>query len=385
MPACSSRVLCSTTIATKPRTSTTILNDTVQPRQAAMLAIGTANPPNSMSQDEYADWYFRVTNSDHLTNLKHKLKKICRKSGIKKRHFHHGDDTFRDHPELAVHGAPSLDARQDILAAAMPELAAAAAARAIAEWGRPASDVTHLVFTTYSGMRMPGADIRLASLLGLRRSVQRTPMYFVGCHAAAAALRVAKDIAENSPGTARVLVVCAELTLMLFQPAQEHRVDTLVNQALLGDGAGAVIVGAGDAMGGERKVFDMVSAAQTVVPGSEDVADGQVRASGMVFRPSPKLPALVRDNVDQLMAERVVPGGPAILDAVEEGLALAPGKMDASRRVLSEYGNMSGASIIFVLDELRRRGDLPPGGLGVMLGVGPGISIETMVLRAAAA
>uniref|UniRef100_A0A0D3HMI5 Chalcone synthase n=1 Tax=Oryza barthii TaxID=65489 RepID=A0A0D3HMI5_9ORYZ len=365
----------------------TVVNDAVQPRRAAMLAIGTANPPNSLSQEEYTNWYFRVTNSDHLTNLKDKMKKICKFLITK---------CSCVATELAVRDQPSLDARQDILATVVPELAAAAAARAIAEWGRPASDVTHLVFTTYSGVRMPGGDLRLASLLGLRRSVQRTSMYFHGC-SAAAALRVAKDLAENNPG-ARVLVVSAELSLTLFRAPQDGHVDTVVGQALFGDGAGAVIVGAG---GDERQVFEMVSAAQTVLPDSEGAAEGQLNASGLVFRPSFELPAMVRDNVEQCLAEgvgkhvahggwndlfwAVHPGGRKILDVVEERLALAPGKLDASRRVLSEYGNMSGASIIFVLDELRRRGDMPPGGLGVMLGIGPGISIEMMLLRVAAA
>jgi predicted naringenin-chalcone synthase len=145
----------------------------------------------------------------------------------------------------------------------------------------------------------------------------------------------------------------------------------------------------------------MVSAAQTVLPESEGGAEGQLNASGLVFRPSFELPAMVRDNIEQCLAEgvgkhvahggwndlfwAVHPGGRKILDVVEDRLALAPGKLDASRHVLSEYGNMSGASIIFVLDELGRRGDMPSGGLGVMLGIGPGISIETMLLRVAAA
>ncbi|KAF0897557.1 hypothetical protein E2562_039046 [Oryza meyeriana var. granulata] len=369
-----------------------------------MLPIGTANPPNSLQQDEYADWYFHVTKSDHLANLKEKMKKICRKSGIKKRYFHHSEHTFREHPELVVDHLPSLDVRQDILASAVPELAAAAAARAIAEWGRPASDVTHLVFTTYSGVHMPGADHRLASLLGLRRSVQRTSMYFHGCSASTAAFRIAKDLAENNRG-ARVLVASAELSLILFHAPQESQVDTLVVQTLFGDGAGAVIVGAGggDGVAAERPLFEMVTTAQTVLPNNDNGADSLLCASGMVFRPSFKMPAMLRDNVKQCLVKgigqhvadagagwndmfwAVHPGGRAILDSVEAGLALEPGKLEAGRHVLSEYGNMSGSSLIFVLDELRRRGDLTLGGLGVMLGIGPGISIETMLLRAAAA
>lgn len=99
------------------------------------------------------------------------------KSGIQKRYFHHNERTIRDHPILLGQELPSLDARQDMLALAVPELAAAAAEDAIAEWGRPASDITHLVVSTYSGAHMPGADLRLASLLGLRPTVHRTVLY----------------------------------------------------------------------------------------------------------------------------------------------------------------------------------------------------------------
>ncbi|KAF0897556.1 hypothetical protein E2562_039045 [Oryza meyeriana var. granulata] len=189
-----------------------------------MLAIGTANPTNSIPQDKYADWYFRVTKSEHLANLKEKMKKICLNSGIKKRYLLHTEDTIRDHPELAVHDQPSLNVRQDILAAAMPELVAEAAARAIAEWGRPTSDITHVVFTSYSGLLIPRADLRLVTLLGLRRSVQRTAMNYLGCSSAAAALCVAKDIAGNNHG-ARVLVAGAEFSLMLFRAPQEDHIE----------------------------------------------------------------------------------------------------------------------------------------------------------------
>lgn len=290
----------------------------------------------------------------------------------------------------------------------------------MAEWGRPARDVTHLIFATNSGARMPGADLQLALLLGLRPSVQRTMMYLTGCSSGSAALRVAKDVAENNPG-ARVLVACADLTLVGFRTPREDRPDTLIMQALFGDGAGAAIVGAAGCRKGEisshsrveRPLFEMVSAAQTVIPGSEKDAAGQLGEDGLVFAPSPKMPGLVRQHIEQAMLEAfgqglvrrqslgqpvwrlgfgggwnwndlfwaLHPGGPAILDSVQDALALAPGKLAASRHVLAEYGNMSGVSVIFVMDELRRRGDAPPGSHGVMLGLGPGVTVETMVLR----
>jgi predicted naringenin-chalcone synthase len=328
-------------------------------------------------------------------------------SGIKQRYFYHTEDTIRDHPEFIDSALPSLAARQGILESAVPELTAAAATRAIAEWGRPACDVTHLVFATSSDAHMPGADLRLASLLGLRRSVQRTAVCFHGCSSGSAALRVAKDIAENNPG-ARVLVACAELSLNFFREAREDRPETLIMQSLFGDGAAAVILGASgidaDADGPEgveRPLFELVSASQTWIPDTEDAAAGQLTEGGLVFRPSSKMPALLRQVIEQYLAEAVAPlgldgvwndlfwavhpGGPAILDSVESALALEPGKLAASRYVMREYGNMSGVSVIFVLDELRRQRHEPDEGFGVVLGLGPGVTVEILVLRAARA
>ncbi|GJM96156.1 hypothetical protein PR202_ga12969 [Eleusine coracana subsp. coracana] len=184
---------------------------------ASVLGIGTANPVNCMRQEDYADYYFRVTRSEHLTDLKAKMKRsISQKSAIKKRYFHHDKKLLGAHREFLDRAMPSLDSRQDILASAVPELTAAAATKAIAEWGRPATDITHLVVSTYSGAHMPGTDHRLASLLGLAPSVPRTMLYMNGCSSGSAALRIAKDLAENNRG-ARVLMACAELTLTMFR------------------------------------------------------------------------------------------------------------------------------------------------------------------------
>ncbi|CAM0885448.1 unnamed protein product [Alopecurus aequalis] len=362
---------------------------------ACVLAMGTANPANCVRQEEYADYYFRVTRAEHLT----KLNRICHNSGIKKRYFHHTEEMLRNHPEIIDRALPSLFARMGIAATAVPELAAAAARKALAEWGRPAADITHLVVTTYSGAHMPGVDLRLASLLGLDASVQRTMLYLGGCASGSAALRLAKDIAENNRG-ARILVACAELTLVVFRGPEEARLDTIIVQALFGDGAGAAIVGADtDGHGVERPVFQMVAASQSLIPGSGHAAVGRLGEDGLLFNASVEMPVLVRETIGRTMADAlgpidmndlfwaVHPGGRAILDSVEEGLQLDPEKLAASRHVLSEYGNMSGPTVIFVLDEIRRRRchekqTLGSHGLGVLLGLGPGMTVETMLLQA---
>ncbi|XP_066318635.1 bisdemethoxycurcumin synthase-like [Miscanthus floridulus] len=370
---------------------------------AAVLGIGTANPPTCLAQDEYPDYYFRVTNSEHLTDLKGKLTRICNKSGIKQRFIHLNEELLAANPDFTDRTRPSLDARVDIASAAVPELAASAAAKAIAEWGRPATDITHLVFSTYSGARAPSADRRLASLLGLRPTVSRTILNLHGCYGGGRLLQLAKELAENNRG-ARVLVACSEITLIAFYGPQGGCADNILGQALFGDGAGAVIVGADPVAPVERPLFEMAFASQTTIPETEDAISMQINKGGMEYHISNQVPRLLGCNVERCLVDAfhalgvsaawndlfwaIHPGGRAILDHIEGVLGLDDRKLAASRHVLSEFGNMSGTTVIFVLDELRRRraamakqgGEAPE--WGVMMAFGPGITIETMVLHA---
>ncbi|KAF8694215.1 hypothetical protein HU200_038345 [Digitaria exilis] len=379
---------------------------------ACVLAVGTANPANCIPQDEFADWYFRVTKSDHLTDLKEKMKKTCEQVQVKKRYFQVTDELLSAHPELLDPSLPSIDARLQAVASALPELAAAAAAKAIAEWDRPASDITHLVVSTSSGAQIPGIDVRVASLLGLRPAVRRTMIYFQGCTGAAAALRVAKDAAENSRG-ARVLAVCADVlsTMAFHSPADDDDGEGAVAHAIFGDGAGAVVVGADpDALAGEeRHVFEMVSASQATIPGTERLVTGDFGSAGLGYNLAPmEVPVLVAGNIEKVLAGAVAPlagiveegtgwnslfwvvhpGSPMILKSYEKVLGLEPGKLAASRTVLGEYGNMIGPTVIFVLDEVlrRRRKEGEDGGegceWGLLVGLGPGFTAEALPLAA---
>ncbi|MFS7984718.1 Chalcone synthase 1 [Helianthus anomalus] len=172
---------------------------------ATILAIGTATPPNFVYQAEYPDFYFRITESEHMVDLKEKFKRICDKSTIRKRHMHLTEEYLKENPNIYKYGAPSLDSRQEELAVEVPKLGKEAAVKAIKEWGEPKSKITHLIFTTTSGADMPGADFQLVKLLGLHLSVKRFMMYQQGCFAGATALRLAKDLAENNKGACKIL------------------------------------------------------------------------------------------------------------------------------------------------------------------------------------
>ncbi|XP_074582293.1 chalcone synthase 2-like [Curcuma longa] len=369
---------------------------------AAVLAIGTATPPNVVYQADYPDYYFRITRSEHLAELKEKFKRMCDKSMIRKRHIYLTEEILRENPKMCAYMEASLDARQDIVVVEVPRLGKEAAVKAIKEWGQPKSKITHLVFCTTSGVDMPGADYQLTKLLGLRPSVNRFMIYQQGCFAGGTALRLAKDLAENNRG-ARVLVVCSEITALAFHGPSDSHLDSMVGQALFSDGAGAIIVGADPDPATERPLFELVSASQTILPDSEGAIDGQLREVGLTFHFGKDVPGLISKNIEKSLAEAFKPlgisdwnslfwiahpGGPAILDQVEAELALDKDKMKATRDVLSEYGNMSSPCVLFILDEMRRRsaeeGKATTGeGLewGVLFGFGPGLTVETVVLH----
>nr|AIY34670.1 chalcone synthase [Ornithogalum saundersiae] len=369
---------------------------------ATVLAIGTATPKNAVYQEEYPDYYFRITNSEHMTDLKEKFKRMCDKSMIRKRYMHLNEELLKENPNMCAYMAPSLDARQDMVVVEVPKLGKVAASAAIKEWGRPKSAITHLIFCTTSGVDMPGADYQLTKLLGLRPSVSRFMMYQQGCFAGGTVLRLAKDLAENNRG-ARVLVVCSEITAVTFRGPSESHLDSMVGQALFGDGAGALIVGADPDLSVERPIFQVASASQTILPDSEGAIDGHLREAGLTFHLLKDVPGLISKNIERSLSEAFSPlgiddwnsifwiahpGGPAILDQVEQKVGLKAERMRATREVLREYGNMSSACVLFIMDEMRRRsrdeGMATTGeGLdwGVLFGFGPGLTVETVVLR----
>ncbi|KAK3020787.1 hypothetical protein RJ639_047743 [Escallonia herrerae] len=186
---------------------------------------------------------------------------------IQKRYMHLTEELLKKNPNMCAYMAPSLDARQDMVVIKIPKLGKEAAAKAIKEWGQPNSKITHLVICTTSGVDMLGTDYQLTKLLGLRPSVKRLMMYQQGCFACGTVLHLAKDLAENNAG-ARVLVVCSEITVVTFRGPSDTHMDSLVGQALFDDGAAAVIVGADPDVSVECPLFQLLSAAQTILPDS---------------------------------------------------------------------------------------------------------------------
>lgn len=206
--------------------------------------------------------------------------------------------------------------------------------------------------------------------------------------------------AENNAG-ARVLVVCSEITVGTFRAPSDENLSCLVNRAIVGDGAAALIVGAYPDINTERPLFHIVPTAQTILPDSEDAIKGHFREVGPTVHLSKNLSPLIADNIDKFLAEAfdqvslndhdwnslfwmMHPIGPAVLDQIEGKLGLEKTKLRETRHVLSEYGNMASATALFVLDEIRRDRWKKEGEeleWGVLLGFGAGPTVEAIVLR----
>nr|UOI87839.1 chalcone synthase [Althaea officinalis] len=337
-----------------------------------------------------------------MTQVKDKFKRICDKAKVRKRHFVLTEEMINKNPNISTYDGKSLDIRQQIITSEVPKLALEAASKAIEEWGQPKSQITHLIFAAVSGVDMPGADYHLTKLLGLHASVKRTMMYFQGCYASGTMLRIAKDIAENNAGS-RVLVVSSDISIGTFRGPNESDTPSLIANATTGDGAAALIVGADLDVLKERPLFQIVSVSENIVPDSDGAINGHVHEAGLSLYLTKDVPKLIANNIETSLKQAlspinvidwnslfwiVHPGGNAIIDQIEIKLGLKKEKLWATRHVLSEFGNMSAATVFFALDEMRRKsveaGMATTGeGLewGILFGLGAGITVDTVVLR----
>ncbi|KAL6495365.1 hypothetical protein OROGR_029928 [Orobanche gracilis] len=369
------------------------------PGKATILAMGKAFPSQLVPQDCLVEGYIRDTKCDDLA-IKEKLERLCKSTTVKTRYTVMSKDILDQYPELATEGSPTIRQRLDIANPAVLEMAKEASLACLKDWRRPKSDITHVVYVSSSEIRLPGGDLYLSSELGLRNDVGRVMLYFLGCYGGVTGLRVAKDIAENNPGS-RVLLSTSETTILGFRPPNKARPYDLVGAALFGDGAAAVIIGSNPVAGIECPFMELNYAMQQFLPGTNNVIDGRLSEEGIYFKLGRDLPQKIEDNIDEFckkvmgkggLTEKeyndlfwaVHPGGPAILNRLESVLGLEKEKLDCSRRALMDFGNVSSNTIFYVMeymrDELRKKGN-DGEEWGLALAFGPGITFEGILLR----
>jgi predicted naringenin-chalcone synthase len=271
---------------------------------------------------------------------------------------------------------PGTGERMAIYADAAPTLAVAAIDALAAK--EPLDGITHLVVASCTGFVAPGIDQIIAGRLGLAHDVERLLVGFMGCYAAVAALRSARHIVR-SDAAARVLVVTVELSTLHLQSTSE--IEPLLAMLQFGDGAAAALVT------GEAGGFAIDRPFSSTLPDSDALIRWAITDRGFAMHLSGEVPARIgaaladRAFVTSLGVEQphavdawaVHAGGRSILDAVEQALALPADALDASRRVLAAYGNMSSATLMFVLADLLSGRSVDH---GVAMAFGPGLAAE---------
>lgn len=268
---------------------------------------------------------------------------------------------------------PGTADRMALYARAAPDLARAAV-RDLA--GRaPLDGVTHLVVASCTGFVAPGIDQILARELGLDGSVERTLIGFMGCYAAVAALRTARHIVRSEPD-ARVLVVTVELSTLHLQA--ESAIEPLLAMLQFGDGAAAALVSA------DRVGVALGRPFAATLPDSDALIRWDITDRGFAMHLSGEVPGRIAAALAdpafvatmtggaRVDGWAVHAGGRSILDAVEQALHLPADALAASRAVLADNGNMSSATLMFVLARML---DSPPA-RGVALAFGPGLAAE---------
>lgn len=372
-------------------------------RRAAIAAIGTAVPGYELAQASFARWI--ADSFPDRPAIGRWFRSICANSGIETRYtcmpdFQEPARESRFSPARSAGDVPTTGERMAIYERESVPLGTAAGQRALGRYaesgGRTPSDVansiTHLVVVSCTGFFAPGLDMAIARRLGLRSDVERTLIGFMGCAAAFNGLRTANHIVKGDPD-ANVLVVCVEICSIHLQPQPGNNRENLISAALFADGASACLVTMPEPTG--YGVFEIEDFYTGVKPETRKEMIWQIGNYGFVLNLSPRIPDHLTEHAPAAVGTlfdgdaphfwAIHPGGRAIVDGLEKIFALDSTDVVSSRAVLRRVGNLSSATILFVLDDMWARMRTTEAGAspasGVAMAFGPGLVIEMARLR----
>lgn len=391
----------------KCSSSTIPIKQTVTPtsprpnHHTLLLGIGTAVPPHAATQTQAHDFMRSVmiaassdTTEGPPLGL---LKRIYTHSGIEKRHSVLADYTQSDPARFEFFPKtwdmvpqPTTADRMNKYEEHAVELAAEAAQKAIDAAGIIPEEITHIVISTCTGFFAPGPDVLLLRRLGMATTTARTVLGFMGCYAGVSGVRTCHQIIQGD-ANAVVLQIAIELCSLHYQI--DPTPQTIVSNAIFSDGAGAAIY----ASSASALLDSGVAAPARILATHSDIsADSLDRMSwrigdhGFIMTLDAGIPAILREqapafvkalaasgklSASEIAGWAIHPGGRKIIEAIRDGLELTDDDVSSSTSVLRNYGNMSSATILFVLQaELAR--DLPVGSPIAAMAFGPGLTME---------
>lgn len=258
-------------------------------------------------------------------------------------------------------------------------------------------DIDLLVFVSSTGMATPSLDVHLLNARNFREDLVRMPLWGLGCAGGAMGLARGAEWVRLHPNQT-ALVVCCELCSLTFQK-RDVSTSNIVGTALFGDGAAAaLLVGeqAAERFGVKKRLPYLVSSSSFTKKDSMDVMGWKFRESGFEVVFSKRIPQLVKqvwqphaeaflqqqkitvDMIDTFVAH---PGGRKVLEEMESAFALERKKLEYAYTVLQQHGNMSSATVLYVLERYIKAGEQDPGTLAILNALGPGFSSEILLME----
>jgi len=359
------------------------------PRQPLprVRSVGRALPPHHVDQSALAGELRRIFTKGHAGSrqpIVEHMQMIHHAAGVGGRHL------ALPLSEYATLG--SFAERNEIWSRVAVDLAERAAGEALEKAKLSPRDVDHVFFVTVTGLASPSVDARVANRMGFRSSIKRTPIFGLGCAAGAAGTARASDYLLGFPEET-ALLLSVELCSLTLQ-ATDCSLENVVASGLFGDGGAALVLSGGarsDSAGPE-----VVATRSTLDPGTEDVLGWDVIDTGFKIRLSPKIPALAREHVPRAVdgflgscgLSRhdirhwiVHTGGPKVLEELEKSLELTPRALERSWSQLRRFGNLSSASVLFIIGDLLDAEVGARGDYGLVIAMGPGFCSELVLLR----
>jgi alkylresorcinol/alkylpyrone synthase len=346
----------------------------------AIAAVRTVLPTHRYGQAEITDMFAGVLGDARRERL---LRRFHASTGVEHRHLALPIDAY---PGLTDFGA----ANDAFLTCAEP-LGMQAVRSALDAAGLSAPDVDLNISTTVTGIAAPSLEARIATGLGLRPDVKRMPLFGLGCVAGAAGIARLHDFLLGSPAGVAVLL-SVELCSLTMQ-RDDASTANLIASGLFGDGASAVVAVGAERSGDVSGPLVMDSRSH-LYPHTQRTMGWDVTSTGLRIVLDAEVPDLVRKylaedvheflgahgvSMDQVGAWVCHPGGPKVIEAIQEALDLTPDDLARTWRSLAEVGNLSSSSVLHVLAETVASRP-PAGSPGVLMAMGPGFCSEQVLL-----
>ena len=350
-----------------------------RPVSAAILGVGVSVPPHKLDQELIAA-HVRAYFVDKFPSFD-RVANVFSTAGIRTRY-----SVMPLHWFLTEQGWPE---RTAAYLSGATELFVEAATKALTMAGLKASEIDSIVTVSSTGIATPSLEALVHDRMGFRRDVRRVPVFGLGCAGGVTGLGIASQLAVANPGS-RVLLVAVECCTLAARTDAMSKA-SIVALALFGDGAGAVVLSTNPGpAGGHGRI---VATAERLWPGTLDIMGWSVEPGGFGVIFDQSIPtfaaAHLREAIDSMLDEsglsranldRLIchPGGRKVIEAIESSLDIEAGTLVDERAVLSEYGNMSAPTVLFVLERAIAAG-LPRRSL--MTALGPGFTLSSAIVE----